>query len=115
MPHNIIEPLADACQLHGIKYRNKGRGKVSIAGLVCNSSANRREFAIISRNIEGILSTNHWPTPGYQTNSSEGVTSISRQFADNKPSNQANSFLRDGREGPSRDHHATLGLKVRML
>lgn len=27
----------------------------------------------------------------------------------------SNSFLQDGREGPSRDHHATFGLKVRVL
>ena len=27
----------------------------------------------------------------------------------------SNSILQDGREGPSRDHHATFGLKVRVL
>lgn len=27
----------------------------------------------------------------------------------------SNSFLQDGREGPSRDHHATSGLKVKIV
>lgn len=114
MPHNIAEPLADLCQLHGIKHRNKGRAKVTIARLVCNLSANRREFAMFTRDIEGILSASRSRTPGFQTNSSEGVPSISGQFADDQSSNQANSFLQDGREGPSRDHRATFGLKVKI-
>ena len=115
MLHNIVEPLADASQLHGIKHRNKVHGTVTIAALDCNSTANRREHAMFSRNMEGILSASHSRTPGFQTNNSGVVPSISGQPSDDQPSNQANSFLQDGREGPSRDHHATFGLKVRML
>lgn len=115
MPHNIVdEPQADACQLDGIKPRNEGKCSATIVALDYNPAASRRRYAMFGRKMTGILSASHSPTPGFRTNNSGVMPSIGGQLSDDRPSNQANSFLQDGREGPSRDHHATFGLKVKI-
>lgn len=114
MQHNIVEPYDDSCQLHGIKPRNEGKCPATIIALDYNLTASRRADAIFSRNMKRILSARHSPTSGFQTNNGGIMPSIGGQISDDLPPNQANSFLQDGREGPSRDHHATFGLKVRV-
>ena len=114
MQHDIVERYADACQLHVIKPRNEGKCPATITALNYNSAASRRADAIFSRNMKGILSARHSPTSGFQTNNGGIMPSIGGQISDDLPPNQANSFLQDGREGPSGDHHATFGLKVRI-